>query len=143
MAEIDRQISDSRLISENLGHCKCEGGLLLITISDNGAGMSDLQKKKLFHIYSTTKQEGVNTRGIGLGLHICKKIVSELGGDIVCKTTLGQGTKFSFVVRLGQLPSLSLSNIESPSSHIISNPENQRVFARIAFNAELALNRSA
>ena len=43
----------------------------------------------------------INTQGIGLGLHISRRIVREMGGDIICQSTWGQGSKFTFIVRLG------------------------------------------
>ena len=53
---------------------------------------------KLFGFLDATKE--VNTKGVGLGLYICKKIVNEFGGDVICTSKWGVGTLFSFVVSL-------------------------------------------
>ena len=58
---------------------------------------------KLFGFLNTTQQ--LNTKGIGLGLHICQKIVQQLGGDIICESQWGVGTAFTFVVALHSLQS--------------------------------------
>ena len=62
---------------------------VIISIEDNGTGISDETKKKLFQPSFTTKSSGM-----GLGLSIVKNIVNSAGGDIWFETILGQGTKF-------------------------------------------------
>jgi len=55
---------------------------------------------KLFGFLDSTKE--LNTRGIGLGLHIAKQITKQFGGDIVCKSKWGEGTNFVFLMALNQ-----------------------------------------
>ena len=43
----------------------------------------------------------LNSKGIGLGLHISKKITNIFEGDIVCRSEYGSGTNFIFIVALG------------------------------------------
>ena len=57
--------------------------MIQITVRDTGIGIKDEDKHKLFELFGfleSTKE--LNTRGIGLGLHISKKICQEFGGDI-------------------------------------------------------------
>ena len=42
----------------------------------------------------------MNTQGIGLGLHICKIIINEFGGDIHVESELGKGSNFIFLIDL-------------------------------------------
>ncbi|AUS99517.1 histidine kinase [Nostoc sp. CENA543] len=63
-----------------------------ISIVDNGKGMSEEVKQKIFDHLFTTKAVG---KGTGLGLAIAKQIIEEShGGQLSCHSTLGQGTEF-------------------------------------------------
>ncbi|NJR21252.1 MAG: response regulator [Richelia sp. CSU_2_1] len=65
---------------------------VLIKIADNGKGMSDAVKKKIFEEMFTTKEVG---KGTGLGLTIARQIIVEKhGGSIEVNSTLGEGTEF-------------------------------------------------
>jgi two-component system, sensor histidine kinase ChiS len=49
--------------------------------------------------------EKKNTKGIGLGLHISSRIVESFeGGKIEIESELGEGTKFTFKLKLGNNP---------------------------------------
>ncbi|BAY90168.1 MULTISPECIES: trifunctional serine/threonine-protein kinase/ATP-binding protein/sensor histidine kinase [unclassified Tolypothrix] len=65
---------------------------LKISIADNGPGMSEDVKEKIFDHLFTTKAVG---KGTGLGLAIARQIVEEThGGKIAVHSVLGQGTEF-------------------------------------------------
>lgn len=67
-----------------------------ISISDNGCGIPDDVKGKLFHETITTKPIG---QGTGLGMQITHDIVVKShGGQILIDTTPGEGTTFKFVI---------------------------------------------
>ena len=75
--------------------------MLMVSVHDNGTGIKEKDMEKLFKLYGFIQEtREINTRGIGLGLHICRKIVNELGGEIVCQSTWGRGSTFVFVIRL-------------------------------------------
>jgi signal transduction histidine kinase len=58
-------------------------GFVRVTVSDNGVGISDVQKQKLFKIEANSKTAGTNNeRGTGLGLLLCKEFVERHGGEI-------------------------------------------------------------
>ena len=63
----------------------------VLEVSDNGIGMTDEQKTKLFSRFFSTK----GGRGTGLGLLVSQKIIKELGGEITVKSQEGLGTTFS------------------------------------------------
>ncbi|MDJ0554948.1 MAG: AAA family ATPase [Microcoleaceae cyanobacterium MO_207.B10] len=64
----------------------------IIRIGDNGMGMSEEVKEKIFGHLFTTKPVG---KGTGLGLSISRQIVEEKhGGQITCTSELGTGTEF-------------------------------------------------
>ena len=62
---------------------------LIIEIEDNGPGIPDNIKQKIFELYFTTKNEGN-----GLGLSISQKIIAQLNGTIDFESRLNKGTKF-------------------------------------------------
>lgn len=69
---------------------------IVITISDTGVGISPEAIERIFEQFSqadasTTRQYG----GSGLGLTICKAILSELGGEISVESTPGEGSQFT------------------------------------------------
>lgn len=68
---------------------------LHITVSDNGPGIIDDVKKKLFAQKITTKETGH-----GYGLPICKKIVENHNGTISVESEAGKGTTFTLVFPL-------------------------------------------
>ncbi len=63
-----------------------------ISIKDNGIGISEEHKKKIFNLFFTTKPPG---KGTGLGLAICQNIIKKLGGNISVESQLGVGTTFT------------------------------------------------
>jgi signal transduction histidine kinase len=67
--------------------------LVRLSISDNGDGVSAEFKPQLFELLSTTKQSGM-----GLGLWLCKHIVTRYGGSIDYEDVAGGGA--TFVVEL-------------------------------------------
>ncbi|MEG4346968.1 ATP-binding protein, partial [Microcoleus sp. A003_D6] len=69
-----------------------EHNLVKIAIADNGKGMTEEIKQKIFDHLFTTKAVG---KGTGLGLAIARQIVVEKhGGSIQVNSILGEGTEF-------------------------------------------------
>ncbi|MBH8575527.1 AAA family ATPase [Nostocaceae cyanobacterium CENA369] len=68
-----------------------ENNLVKIAITDNGKGINESVKQRIFDHLFTTKAVG---KGTGLGLAIAKSIVEEThGGKLSCKSVLGEGTE--------------------------------------------------
>lgn len=72
-----------------------EDGRVVIRVKDTGRGIPPELQDRVFDTFFTTKAAG---EGTGLGLPVCKRIVDELGGEIVLSSTVGMGTEF--IVRL-------------------------------------------
>ena len=58
-------------------------------VEDNGIGIKDEHKEKIFEDFYTSKKQGT-----GLGLSVCKKLLNEYNANLDFKSTYGQGTKF-------------------------------------------------
>ncbi|MGB3266255.1 MAG: ATP-binding protein, partial [Microcoleus sp.] len=73
-----------------------------IRIADNGIGMPENIKVKLFSPFFTTKAEG---KGTGLGLPICYDIVTKKhGGSLECFSLPGTGTEFAIALPVHSIP---------------------------------------
>jgi signal transduction histidine kinase len=68
-----------------------QGDQVVIEVADNGTGMPDKVKEKIFQPFFTTKPTG---EGTGLGLSLSYDIVKAHGGEIKVEATEGEGTEF-------------------------------------------------
>ena len=64
--------------------------MLWIAVTDNGPGIDDDQKQRIFNVFESTK----GSRGTGLGLAVSQKIIREHGGEIEIESRLGDGSRF-------------------------------------------------
>ena len=72
---------------------------LVISIADNGEGMTDEVKQRLFENFFTTKPIG---KGTGLGMGITRDIIeNKHRGKVTFTSTLGEGTTFTFTIPTG------------------------------------------
>ncbi len=75
---------------------KSDGQNVIITFKDNGTGMSDEVKERLFENFFTTKPVG---QGTGLGMSITRDIVeNKHHGTITFDSLLGEGTSFTLSI---------------------------------------------
>jgi signal transduction histidine kinase len=70
------------------------GGKFFLEVSDNGLGMDEEIRQKLFTIFFSTK----GSRGTGLGLLLSQKIVQEHGGEIRVQSEPGKGSTFQVIL---------------------------------------------
>ncbi|MCH7801352.1 MAG: PAS domain S-box protein, partial [Chloroflexi bacterium] len=83
------------------------GNYVVLTVEDDGTGMSDEALDRLFEPFFTTKDEN---SGTGLGLSICSGIVAQFGGTMNVDSVLGQGSTFKVY-----LPSVAVPVEPTPS----------------------------
>jgi nitrogen fixation/metabolism regulation signal transduction histidine kinase len=105
-----------------------ESGMVELTITDTGSGLTDEMRERLFLPYFSTKQ-----RGTGLGLAIAAKIIQEHQGTIRAEKNEPAGAKFIVELR----PASSLENdSDNPSASVFANTQNGSHLAPRAGEAE-------
>jgi len=108
------------------------GDRVRFEVSDTGAGFDAAQKERMFQRFgqadgSATRRHG----GAGLGLAICHQYVRLMGGEIVCHSSPGQGSVFTFTLEL-------------PATSIVAKPAKPRApRARTAAAAKPAAEAEA
>ncbi len=68
---------------------------VVLSVKDNGTGMSSQVKEKIFQPFFTTKDPGLGT---GLGLSISYDIVKSHGGEIKVESEMGVGSEFTITL---------------------------------------------
>ncbi|MEO7034702.1 MAG: ATP-binding protein [Polyangiaceae bacterium] len=88
-----------------------EGGSVCAAVEDTGAGITAENMAHIFEPFFSTKRIGA---GSGLGLSICRNIITEFGGEISAESEPGKATRF--VVRLPVWTEATASLTLAPSS---------------------------
>ena len=85
----------------NISLTRSQPNFVFTTITDTGLGMSKEALANLFKLNISDKhiRDNANPQGIGLGLTMCWKIASALGGGIEVESELGVGSKFTFWIK--------------------------------------------
>jgi sigma-B regulation protein RsbU (phosphoserine phosphatase) len=103
---------------------------LCISITDTGCGISSEESKKIFEaMYQGKDSYSMARKGLGLGLYICKELVSRHGGRIWVESEPGQGSTFFFT-----LPIFSLAHQLAP----ILLPKNLQFGSIALFTVEIS-----
>ncbi len=71
-----------------------------ISVKDNGSGIAEENRKKIFQPFFTTKPTG---KGTGLGLSLSYDIIKALGGNILVNSKEGEGSEFIIQIPLNEL----------------------------------------
>ena len=77
---------------------------VMVSVSDDGPGIPDEQKPHIFEMfYSGANKIADSRRGLGLGLSLCKSIVTAHGGTIWVTDNHPNGTVFTFTLPAGEV----------------------------------------
>jgi len=72
-----------------------------VSVSDTGKGIAPDVEEKLFQrLFQGARESAASRQGLGLGLYICRELVTLQGGQIGVETELGRGSRFSFSLPL-------------------------------------------
>lgn len=66
-------------------------GQVILVVADNGPGIPEDVRKKIFDPFFTTKEVG---KGMGMGLSICHRMMTQMEGDIRVRSQPGEFTEF-------------------------------------------------
>lgn len=77
---------------------------IVVSVSDNGPGIPDKQKPYIFDMfYSGANKIADSRRSLGLGLSLCKSIITAHGGTISVSDNQPRGTVFIFTLPAGEV----------------------------------------
>ena len=94
-ASREQKVPSVRLASRH----DSESGYCIITVADNGPGISPKQLEKIFEPFYTTRKEGS-----GLGLYIAKQLCEANQAELTVDSEPGQGAFFHIRLALAQAP---------------------------------------
>lgn len=74
--------------------------MVMVELADNGEGIPDDAKQRIFDMFYTANPTGIadNRRSLGLGLALCRSIVTAHGGEISVSDNRPRGTVFRFTL---------------------------------------------
>ena len=78
--------------------------MVCISVADNGNGIPDEQKSRVFDMFYTGANKIADSRrSIGLGLSLCKCIINAHGGEITVTDNIPHGAIFTFTLPVGEV----------------------------------------
>lgn len=85
--------------SEIVISCRDLGDNVSVSVADDGEGIADAIKPRIFDMFYTGAEKVVDSRrSLGLGLALCKSIVNAHGGEIALSDNTPHGAVFSFTL---------------------------------------------
>jgi two-component system sensor histidine kinase KdpD len=79
------------------------GDQLSVSVSDNGPGLPVGREEEIFQKFTRGNRES-STRGVGLGLTVCRAIIESHHGKIIARNRPSGGAVFTFTLPLGSPP---------------------------------------
>jgi signal transduction histidine kinase len=80
-----------------------EVGTVRVSVSDTGSGISPQARERIFdRLHQEPDATQSSRRGLGLGLYICRELVTQQGGRIWVESEAGQGSTFHFTLPVAQ-----------------------------------------
>ena len=82
-----------------------------VSVQNSGDGISEDDLRHIWErFYKSDKSRGIDKKGVGLGLHIVKTIISQHGGEIYAESNEGEFARFTFVLDESNKNSVSYDN---------------------------------
>ena len=101
---VDNAIKHTPVGSHIWVSTRWEESMAVFTVADDGPGIPDQEKKQIFQMFYTGSTAVADSRrSLGLGLSLCKSIVSAHGGTISVSDNQPVGTVFTFTIPAGEV----------------------------------------
>ena len=111
-------------------------GILYGEVRDTGIGIPENETKNIFQeFYRAINAKGEGKTGTGLGLSIVEKAIVIHGGEIICESTLGEGTVFKF--------SIPLARIEEEEAALLDKKKKEEKFKIVIIGGRTAGPKAA
>ena len=92
---------------------------VVVRVTDEGPGVRDAEKQRVFErFYQTDVGRATRSRGLGLGLTICKSIVAEHGGSIAVADNVPRGAAFTVTLPRARGALVAAGIAETAGSHL-------------------------
>jgi len=78
------------------GSCTENDNEYVVSVKDNGRGIHDTDREKIFDLFRRCGNQ--DQQGEGMGLAYVRTLMRKLGGKVWCESELGVGTKISFTI---------------------------------------------
>jgi signal transduction histidine kinase len=73
---------------------------MLISVKDSGSGIPEEYVEEIFDRFVQIKGQGIEIKGIGLGLSVVKEIIKAHKGEVWCESKLDSGSTFTIALPL-------------------------------------------
>ena len=101
---VDNAIKYTHPGSHILISAKKEGEWVVVSVADDGPGIPDAMKPRIFDMfYSGANRIADSRRSLGLGLSLCKSIINAHGGEISVSDGSPSGAVFTFTLPAGEV----------------------------------------
>jgi signal transduction histidine kinase len=114
------KFTDSGFVEVSAREVTADTSLVEFAVQDSGRGIDSADMKTLFEPFREREsQRGHQFSSSGLGLTICRKLVTAMGSSLRLETAPGTGTRFSFVLAVPP----SKGYIEQGGSYVTPSPQ--------------------
>ncbi len=101
---VDNAIKYSPKGTEITVKAVAKGAFAEISVTDNGIGIPEAEKEKIFEMFYTgSNRIADNRRSLGLGLYLCKSIIEAHGGTISVLDHVPHGSEFRFTLPIEEV----------------------------------------
>ncbi|MBS4202365.1 response regulator [Bacillus sp. FJAT-49732] len=119
-------------------HASIKDNMARISVRDTGIGIDEDFLSKVFELYA--QAPSLMEGGFGLGLSICKQLVELHGGNMKVQSTLGEGSVFTFTLKLSNTSTQREVEINSEP---MEGVKQQNAIQEVAVSSDLDNRRDA